>query len=111
MNTICTRPGDDSAACFGPARRRPTKENTNWSASASPCLDVFRKGIANYSVFDTQIRLRGNVAVVMGSETVEPVGDAPYAGKPVNRRYRHVWRQEDGRWRLFARHAHIVSVD
>ena len=79
-----------------------------------PARDVFRKGIANYSVFDTQIeeiRLRGNVAVVMRSETVEPVGDAPHAGKTVNRRYRHVWRQEDGRWRLFARYAHIVSVE
>jgi ketosteroid isomerase-like protein len=77
-------------------------------------LDVFRKGIANYSVFDTQIeevRLRGNMAVVMGSETVKPVGDAPYAGKTVDRRYTHVWRQQEGRWRLFARHAHIVSVN
>ena len=92
MNTICTRLGDDSAACFGPERRRSTKENTNWSASASPYLDVFRKGIANYSVFDTQIeeiRLRGTVAVVMESETVEPVGDAPYVGKPVDCRYTH----------------------
>jgi len=77
-------------------------------------LNVFRKGIANYSVFDTQIeeiRLRGNVAIVMGSETVTPVGDAPYAGKTVDRRYTHVWRQQGDRWRLFARHAHIVSVD
>jgi uncharacterized protein (TIGR02246 family) len=77
-------------------------------------LEVFRKGIANYSVFDTQIeeiRLRGNVAIVMGSETVKPVGDAPYAGKTVDRRYTHVWRQQEGRWRLFARHAHIVSVN
>jgi ketosteroid isomerase-like protein len=80
----------------------------------SAVLDVFRKGIANYSVFDTQIeeiRLRGNVAVVMGSETVTPVGDAPYAGKTVDRRYTHVWRQSEDRWRLFARHAHIVSVN
>lgn len=80
----------------------------------SAVLDVFRKGIANYSVFDTQIeeiRLRGNVAIVMGSETVKPVGDAPYAGTTVDRRYTHVWRQQDDRWRLFARHAHIVSVN
>ena len=80
----------------------------------SAVLDVFRKGIANYSVFDTQIeeiRLRGNMAIVMGRETVTPVDDAPYAGKTVDRRYTHVWRQQDDRWRLFARHAHIVSIN
>ena len=77
-------------------------------------LDVFRKGIPNYSTFDTEIeevRLRDGIATVMGRETVKPVGEAPYAGKTVQRRYTHVWRMEEGRWQLFARHAHIVSIE
>lgn len=77
-------------------------------------LEVFRKGIPNYSVFDTdieEIRLRDGVATVMGRETVKPVGEAPYAGKTVQRRYTHVWRMQDGRWHLFVRHAHIVSIE
>jgi hypothetical protein len=39
-------------------------------------LEVFRKGIPNYLVFDTdieEIRLRGGMATVMGRETVKPV--------------------------------------
>lgn len=77
-------------------------------------LDVFRKGIPDYTTFDPQIeklRIQNGLAVVMGRETVEPVGDAPHAGKTVHRRYTHVWKEEGDRWRLHARHAHIVSVD
>lgn len=77
-------------------------------------LDVFRKGIPNYSTFDPHIerlRVTGDLAVVMGRETVKPVGDAPHAGKTVKRRYTHVWRERDDRWRLVARHAHITDVE
>jgi len=79
----------------------------------SAVLDVFRKGIPDYSTFDPHIeaiRIRDGVAVVMGRETVEPVGDAPHAGSTVNRRYTHVWRKPSDRWQLVARHAHIVSI-
>jgi ketosteroid isomerase-like protein len=80
----------------------------------SAVLDVFRKGIPDYSVFEPrieEIRIRDGTAVVMGRETVKPVGDAPHAGKTVRRRYTHVWKREGDRWRLFARHAHIVSIN
>ena len=78
-------------------------------------LQVFRAGIASYSEYaqtrDT-IRVQGNQAVVMGSETVRPTGeDAPYAGQTVHRRYTHVWKDTENGWRLVLRHAHITEVE
>ena len=55
----------------------------------SAVLDVFRKGIPDYSTFDPQIekiRIRDGMAVVMGRETVKPVDDAPHAGTTVDRK-------------------------
>jgi uncharacterized protein (TIGR02246 family) len=80
----------------------------------SAVLEVFRKGIPDYSAFEPRIeniRIREETAIVMGRETVKPVGTAPHAGKTVRRRYTHVWTREGDRWRLFARHAHIVSIN
>lgn len=77
-------------------------------------LDVFRKGIPDYSTYDTHIEslnISGSLAVVMGTETVKPVGDAPHTGKTVHRRYTHVWREGDDQWTLVARHAHITDIE
>lgn len=78
-------------------------------------LRVFRAGIASYSAYtqtrDT-IRVEGNQAIVMGSETVRPAGeDAPYAGQTVHRRYTHVWEDTGNGWRLAVRHAHVARVE
>lgn len=75
-------------------------------------LDVFRQGLAHYSSFERrieQIRFDGDIAVVMGGETVQPIGNAPQAGQTVQRRFTHVWKHEDGRWRLIARHANNIA--
>lgn len=80
----------------------------------SAVLEVFRKGIPDYAAFEPrieEIRIRDGTAIVMGRETVKPVGGAPHAGTTVRRRYTHVWKRGEGRWRLFARHAHIVSIN
>ena len=78
-------------------------------------LEVFRAGIASYDRFDQTrdtIRIIGDQAVVMGSETVRPTGEsAPHAGQTVHRRYTHVWQSTDAGWRLAIRHAHIKSVE
>jgi ketosteroid isomerase-like protein len=77
-------------------------------------LDVFRKGIPDYSAFAPTIetiRITGDVAVVMGREMVKPIDDAPHAGQTVHRRYTHVWTTMDGRWQLLARHAHITKIE
>lgn len=74
-------------------------------------LDIFRQGLAHYASFDRkieQLRLDGDLAFVMGSETVQPIGNAPLAGQTVERRFTHVWQREAGAWRLIARHANNV---
>ena len=72
-------------------------------------LDLVRSGRLRYASFERrieQVRVRGDLAIVMGGETVQPAAtpDAP----PVQRRYTHVWRHEAGRWQLIARHANNV---
>ncbi|MES3630490.1 MAG: nuclear transport factor 2 family protein [Longimonas sp.] len=76
-------------------------------------LQVFRSGVAAYESYEQAIEtieVSEGVAVVMGRETVVPVGEAPHAGGTVHRRYTHVWRERDGAWRLAARHAHITEI-
>jgi ketosteroid isomerase-like protein len=78
--------------------------------------DFVLAGVINFSRFDRQIehvRLEGDFAFVMGAELVEPVADAPssglFAGQLIERRFTNIWRKEAGTWRLFARHANVVS--
>ena len=80
-------------------------------------LGVFRDGIAAYETYEQSIeelRVTGTKAVVMGTETVVPVGDeAPHEGQTVHRRYTHVWEHNDtdDAWHLVARHAHITDIE
>ena len=74
-------------------------------------LDIFRQGLAHYASFDRrieEIRFDGDLAIVMGAETVQPIGKAPLAGQTVQRRFTHIWKKEGGNWRLIARHANNV---
>ena len=74
-------------------------------------LDIFRQGLAHYASFDRkieEIRFDGDLAIVMGAETVQPIGKAPLAGQTVQRRFTHIWKKEAGDWRLIARHANNV---
>jgi ketosteroid isomerase-like protein len=43
------------------------------------------------------IGVRGDVVVVMGEESVKPVGNAPNAGKLIRRRFTDIWKNIDGR--------------
>ena len=51
----------------------------------------------------------GDTVIVMGQETVTPVGKAPFAGQTVRRRYTHFWMKRGGDWLLTARHANVIS--
>lgn len=67
---------------------------------------------AQYSSFDRRIefiRIDGNIAIVMGAETVQPIGDAPLAGKTVERRFTNIWKRDGETWCAIARHANVVS--
>jgi ketosteroid isomerase-like protein len=75
-------------------------------------LDTFiYQGVINFSSFDRAIeylQINGDWAIIMGAETVMPVGDAPLSGQIVRRRFTNIWKKEAATWRLFARHANNV---
>lgn len=81
-------------------------------------LDTFvHAGIINFSVFERRIehiRADGPFVFIMGLETVKPVHDAPgaglVAGQTIERRFTNIWRNEEGTWRLFARHANVIPT-
>jgi ketosteroid isomerase-like protein len=77
----------------------------------SALLDHFRKGMTTRSSFERsieQVRVDGDMAIVMGAETIKPIGNAPRAGQTVHRRFTNIWKKEGGTWRLWARHANNV---
>src|SRR5688572_14367668 len=79
--------------------------------NAAVVLDLMRQGLIHYTSFEVRIehiRIDDDIAIVMGGETVQPTGSAPLAGQTVQRRFTHVWRRDDGEWRLIARHANNV---
>jgi ketosteroid isomerase-like protein len=74
-------------------------------------FDLIRQGNIHYSAFEAtieHIRVDGDIAIVMGAETVRPTGRARLAGQTVNCRFTHVWRKGEAGWRLIARHANII---
>ena len=81
-------------------------------------LDTFvGAGVINFSRFERHIefvRADGDFVIIMGLETVQPVGDAPgaglVAGRTVERRFTNIWKNEAGVWRLFARHANVTPT-
>lgn len=71
-------------------------------------LGAFEAGAVAYERYDQDIeivRIDGDTAVVMGTETVQTGPDSD----PIQRRFTHVWIERDGRWRLLARHADLVN--
>lgn len=60
------------------------------------------------SITNGRILFHADVVIVMGHETVKPVGKAPSTGQTVNRRYTHFLMKRQGHWLLTARHANIV---
>lgn len=75
---------------------------------------LIRTGIIDYSSFAREIEavlFRGEAVIVMGSETITPVGKAPFAGQTIRRRFTHFWMKRNGEWRLTARHANVICRD
>ena len=82
------------------------------SKSRGDVLALVKRGLIRYAAFDRRIesiRFNADVAIVMGAETVEPVGDAPRAGGAVERRFTNIWRKQDAEWRMIARHANVIA--
>jgi ketosteroid isomerase-like protein len=79
----------------------------------SAVLDWFRKGMTTRSSYERtieQVRVDGDIAIVMGLETLTPTGSAPHVGQTVRRRFTNVWKKEGGTWRLWARHANWIPA-
>lgn len=80
------------------------------SPNRAVVLDLVRQGLIQYTAFERRIeefRLIGDIAVVMGSEAVQPAGAD---GGPVQRRFTHIWQRDAATWRLVARHANNIVV-
>lgn len=76
-------------------------------------FDLIRQGLIHYTSYETTIehvRIDDNLAIVMGAETVQPTGNAAMAGQTVQRRYTHIWREDDDRWLLVVRHANVIPA-
>lgn len=54
-------------------------------------------------------RVDGDLGIIMGAETVRPIGNAAVAGQTVRRRFTNIWRKEAGTWRMVARHASVIA--
>jgi ketosteroid isomerase-like protein len=77
-------------------------------------MALVRAGILDYAAIDAEIEAvlrRGDMAVVMGLETVKPRGKARFAGQTLRRRFTNVWIKRNGQWQLIARQATIISRD
>lgn len=85
--------------------------NNQVSKGRAEVFKVFRAGFANYSAFEREIEalaFHKKTVIVMGLETVKPIGKAPFAGQIVRRRYTNVWMKKNGKWLLTARHANVI---
>ena len=76
-------------------------------------LNHFRKGMTTRSSYERsieQVRIDGDIAIIMGAEKLTPIGSAPMAGQTVHRRFTNIWRKEGGTWRLWVRHANVIAT-
>ena len=77
-------------------------------------IGLVESGVLAFTSYDRQIeyvRIYGDTAVVVGSETVVWAGKMPNPGKVMHLRFTAIWVRQAGRWREVARHANIVARD
>jgi ketosteroid isomerase-like protein len=82
------------------------------SPNRGAVLDRVKHGLIRYSQFERRIeaiRVDGDFAIVMGSETVVRKDDTGSAAAPVNRRFTNVWKRSGKAWRMIARHANVIA--
>jgi ketosteroid isomerase-like protein len=81
------------------------------SRGRNAVVALIQNGTIDYSSFVREIEavvFHGDTVIVMGAETITPVGKAPFAGQTVRRRFTHFWMKRNGAWRLTARHANVI---
>lgn len=87
----------------------------NRIATKQDAVNNLRTGLIDYTSLDRSIEYaatRGEHEVVlMGEESLTPVGKARFAGKHVRRRTTEVWTDVSGSWQLSLRQATIFSAE
>lgn len=90
--------------------------NSPWNrvSSLQDILGNLRKGVDDRQSFEKtieRITFTDNIAIVMGQETIKPTGQAPNAGKTVQRRYTDIWMKNENSWQLVARQSTVFVVE
>jgi hypothetical protein len=87
----------------------------NRIATKADALNNLRTGLIDYTTLDRSIEYaapRGEHEVVlMGEETLTPVGKARFANMHVRRRTTEIWTVATGKWQLSVRQATIYSAE
>ncbi len=87
----------------------------NKIARKSDAISNLNTKLIDYTSLDRSIEYaatRGaHDVVLMGEETLTPVGKARFAGKHLRRRTTEVWTDESGQWQLAIRQATIYSAE
>jgi hypothetical protein len=85
---------------------------SNFVADRNKVIQRIKSTIIEYSNYTQEPEyygVFGDVVVVMGKETVVPIGDNPDKGKTVIRRYTDIYKNFNGEWKEIARHANIIK--
>ena len=79
--------------------------------------DFVRTRIIDFSSFEREIefmRVDGDFVTIMGLETLRARTDSPAnglrAGEITRRRATNIWRREGSTWRLYIRHANVITA-
>ena len=87
----------------------------NRIASKKDAVNNLKTGLIDYTTLERSVEYaatRGEYEVVlMGEETLTPVGKAKFANKIVRRRTTEIWSNVTGTWQLSLRQATIYSAD
>jgi ketosteroid isomerase-like protein len=82
------------------------------SPDRAAVLSAVERGQIRYSRFERRIealRFEGEVAIVMGGETIVRAAPAGTPATAVERRFTHVWRRVESEWQLIGRHANVIA--
>lgn len=92
----------DDLAVNAPINRISTKADV---------LRLVRERRISYSAYEASIEhieALGDAVIVMGSETVSPIDNSPFAGTVLKRRFTQIWTKQTGKWQLSVRHANVI---
>lgn len=92
------------APFFAPEFR--LQNSANRILSGDQVLAQFATGATRFSAYERSVEAAyqsGDVVILMGTETVNPVTAGEAASKPVQRRFTSVWRKLPDGWKQIAR--------